>query len=41
MEDTSGKWHGVGKFDVETGKIINNHKDGYISLVTVFKTLTD
>lgn len=30
-EDSAGLWHGVGKFNVETGKFLNSIPDGYIS----------
>ena len=28
-EDKSGKWHGVGKFDLATGKMLNSVPEGY------------
>ena len=28
-EDKTGLWHGVGKFNVETGEFISSHKEGY------------
>ena len=31
MNDKTGKWHGVGKFNKETGEIYNNTKPGFIS----------